>query len=91
MDGVDRDEGMLLDAASTATRSAGEKLRSVFERHDKRGRGKIPVEAFEEASVRSLQRGDGTAPAWLAAELDVGKADAAAATDAALDRAAAAL
>ena len=37
MDGVDRDEGMLLDAASTATRSAGEKLRSIFERHDKRG------------------------------------------------------
>ena len=52
MDGVDRDEGMLLDAASTATRSAGEKLRSVFERHDKRGRGKIPVEAFEEALER---------------------------------------
>ena len=51
----------------------------------------VAVEAFEEASVRSLQRGDGTAPAWLAAELDVGKADAAAATDAALDRAAAAL
>ena len=52
MDGVDRDEGMLLDAASTATRSAGEKLRSVFERHDKRGRGKITVEAFEEALER---------------------------------------
>ena len=52
MDGVDRDEGMLLDAASTATRSAGEKLRSAFERHDKRGRGKIPVEAFEEALER---------------------------------------
>ena len=54
MDGVDRDEGMLLDAASTATRSAGEKLRSVFERYDKRGRGKITVEAFEEALELSL-------------------------------------
>ena len=52
---------------------------------------RVAVEAFEEASVLSLQRGDGTAPAWLAAELDVGAADAAAATEAALDRAAAAL
>ena len=52
---------------------------------------RVAVEAFEEASVLSLQRGDGTAPAWLAAELVVGEADAAAATEAALDRAAAAL
>ena len=57
MDGVDRDEGMLLDAASTATRSAGDKLRSVFERHDKRGRGKITVEAFGEGGQRPKTAG----------------------------------
>ena len=65
MDGVDRDEGMLLDAASTATRSAGEKLRSVFERHDKRGRGKITVEAFEEA-LEAYVRGDAAVVAFVA-------------------------
>lgn len=52
MDGVDRDEGMLLDAAAMATKAAGEKLRQNFEQHDTRRRGRVPAAVFEEVLER---------------------------------------